>query len=84
MQMSTLGYLTSVNQQTHAEPTTTTLSTSISTSTPTPSEMRPDEPTTTELVLTEDKSETAWRKSLKRSIEALELDLNKATGSSRY
>lgn len=69
----------SINQQTLTEPTTTTISTSTSTSisptTPTPTELRPDEPTTTELVLAEDKSEAAWRTSLKRSIEALEVDL---------
>ncbi|KAG1545322.1 hypothetical protein G6F51_005535 [Rhizopus arrhizus] len=63
----------SINQQTHTEPTTTTISTSTSTSTPT--ELRSDGPTTTELVLAEDKSEAAWRTSLKRSIEALEVDL---------
>lgn len=71
----------SINQQTHTEPTTTTLSTSTfpststSTSTPTPTELRPDEPTTTKLVFAEDKSEAAWRTSLKRSIEALEVNL---------
>ncbi|KAG1056752.1 hypothetical protein G6F43_001372 [Rhizopus delemar] len=65
----------SINQQTHAEPTTTTISTSTSTSTPTPTELRPDKPTATELVLAEDKSEAVWRTSLKRSIEALEVDL---------
>jgi hypothetical protein len=61
--------LASVSQQTDAEPTATT------TSTPTPTELRPAEPTTTELVRAEDKSEAAWRASLKRSIEALEVDL---------
>lgn len=65
----------SINQQTHTEPTTTTISTSTSTSTPTPTELRPDEPTATELVLAEDKSEDVWRTSLQRSIEALEVDL---------
>lgn len=40
-----------------AEPATTTLSTYISTSAPT--ELRPDYPTTTKLVLAEDKSEAA-------------------------
>lgn len=67
--------LASVSQQTHAEPTATTISTSTSSSTPTPTEPRPLEPTATELVLAEDKPEAAWRASLKRSIEALEVDL---------
>ncbi|KAI8891251.1 hypothetical protein K501DRAFT_235187 [Backusella circina FSU 941] len=67
--------LASVSQQTRAEPTATTTSTSTSSSTPTPTEMRAAEPTATELVLAEDKPEAAWRASLKRSIEALEVDL---------
>ncbi|KAI8995003.1 hypothetical protein BDB01DRAFT_831935 [Pilobolus umbonatus] len=67
--------LASVSQQTHAEPTATTISTSTSSPTLTPTEPRPLEPTATELVLAEDKPEAAWRASLKRSIEALEVDL---------
>lgn len=67
--------LASVSQQTHAEPTATTTSTSTSSSTPTPTELRSAEPTTTELILAEDKPEAAWRASLKRSIEALEVNL---------
>lgn len=71
----------SVSQQTHAEPTAATISTSASpststsSSTPTPTEMIPAEPTTTKLILAEDKPETAWQASLKRLIEALEVDL---------
>lgn len=53
----------------------TTTFTSTSSSTPTPTEPRPLEPTATELVLAEDKPEATWRASLKRSIEALEVDL---------
>jgi hypothetical protein len=37
--------------------------------------MRPGKPTATKLRLSEDKSEAAWPTSLKRSIEALEVDL---------
>ncbi|ORE12039.1 hypothetical protein BCV72DRAFT_283404, partial [Rhizopus microsporus var. microsporus] len=58
-----------VNQQIHAEPTITALFTPI------PTDLRPDEPTIIELVLTEDKSEFTWQTSLKRSIETLEVDL---------
>ncbi|KAG2209939.1 hypothetical protein INT47_003374 [Mucor saturninus] len=45
------------------------------TPTSTPTDPRPAGPTPTELVIAVDKTEAVWRSSLKRSIEALEVDL---------
>ncbi|KAL7313138.1 hypothetical protein PS15m_006919 [Mucor circinelloides] len=67
--------LASVGQQTNSECTST--STSTSTPTPTLTEPRSHESTTTttELDLDEDQTGAAWRTSLKRTVEALEVDL---------